>query len=242
MDRQRRLIGKHQPLQSPCLDPAAPTFQRRWPHEPRGRALLDLPVGSRTTLATASQAHSRTSSRPPNEAGVSTDQCWQALSVHLLWYSLNVDPAQLESLDLPSRRFAERLFARFPHWLSFGAVESSGANSTLRVDVPSPTGDTERIVRVWMEGGVPSLGFGEWHTHADLFSDEDGFLSFLDSLVSDRQLFLVVSTWASRWSVVERPTDDEIADALTGERAPHQVRVVSWSGKKDRTVRLSDLK
>lgn len=137
--------------------------------------------------------------------------------------------------DDPSWEFAKRLFARFPQW---HAHASTGSSSI--VTVPSPTGDPERTLTIWLEEGVPSVEYGDWHTHADLWVSEDDFLSFIDDIVSDRQLFLVVSTWAVRWSVLEEPIDEAIDDALTGQSAPDEVRIVSWSGRKDRIVCLSD--
>ena len=43
------------------------------------------------------------------------------------------------------------------------------------------------------------------------------------------------------WSALEDPADEEIADVLTGPPSPPEVRVLSWSGARDRIVRLSDL-
>jgi hypothetical protein len=149
--------------------------------------------------------------------------------------------SQLEGLDQESRDFAERLFAVFHRWRAFASIKKSEAGTSFHVEVPSPTGDSSRGLQIWLEDSVPSAAFGEWHTHADLFASEADFLTFLEEIVADRQLFLFVSTWAARWSVVDEPINEAVEDALIGESAPDVLQVISWSGKKDRTVRRSDL-
>jgi hypothetical protein len=148
---------------------------------------------------------------------------------------------QLEGLDGPSRTFAERVLSLFPDWRKFASVETSKARPSFSVEVPSPTGDASRNLAIWLEDGVASFEFGEWHTHADLWKNENEFLRFLEDVIADRQLFLFVETWATRWSLLEEPIVEAIENALTGESAPDVIRILSWSGKKDRIVRRSDL-
>lgn len=149
-----------------------------------------------------------------------------------------MDPALESRLDQASRAFAEQLFARFPAWSTLASPDASGG---IVVDVPSPTGDPERALRFWMERGEPSVAVGAWHTHEGLWPSRDAWLAFIEDILGDRRLFLVIPGNPASWSVLEDSGDDEIADALTESPSPREVRVVSWSGARDRIVRMSDL-
>jgi len=136
-----------------------------------------------------------------------------------------------------SQQFAKELFARFPEWRQFASMGSGG----LVVNVTSPTGDPHRTLRFWVEEGEPAVGFGGWHTHEGLWESRDHFLALVEAVVSDRKLFVARGHDAWWWSCVDQPADNEVADALTDSSAPSEGRVLSWSGAKDRVVRLSDL-
>jgi len=152
---------------------------------------------------------------------------------------LAVDISTLHELSRHSQALAQQLFSRFPEWRAYASADRSGRE--LFIEVPSPSEDPARSLRLFVEDGVPCLVVGEWHTHADLWPDEQHFLSFLDDVVSDRVLFLVVSTRAARWTVIEGPCLEVAMDVLTGPSAPDAVRIVSWTGAKDQTLRREDL-
>ena len=148
-----------------------------------------------------------------------------------------MDPVLESRLDEASRVFAEELFARFPTWRSLASSDAGG----IVVEVPSPAADAERVLRFWMERGEPSVAVGAWHTHEGLWPSRDAWFAFIEDILCDRRLFLVIPGDPASWSVLEDPVDEEIADVLTGASAPREVRVLSWSGARDRIVRMSDL-
>jgi hypothetical protein len=153
-------------------------------------------------------------------------------------YGSAVDPAPERRLDQVSQAFAEQLFARFPAWSTLASPDASGS---ITVDVPSPAGDPERRLRFWMERGEPSVAVGGWHTHAGLWPSRDAWFAFIEDILCDRTLFLVIPGHPASWSILEDPVEEEIADVLTDPSAPREVRVLSWSGSRDRIVRMSDL-
>jgi hypothetical protein len=128
-----------------------------------------------------------------------------------------------------SRRFAERLFARFPEWRDHASVDEQHA-STLRVTVTSP-GGAELMVRTY--GDQVTLDFGpHWHEHLGPWtsSDEskvfDTAIARLDDIVHDR--VVVVSRFVFGRHAWSRAMPAQQAHrAHLGRRA-----VTSWSGAK----------
>src|SRR6516162_9006057 len=51
--------------------------------------------------------------------------------------------------------------------------ERTDGSWSVLVTIPSPTGDRRRRLAIWLdEDCVPSLEFGGWHTHADLWDPD----------------------------------------------------------------------
>lgn len=144
-------------------------------------------------------------------------------------------------LDPASQLFVDQLLARFPAWRELPHLDAPGdpPGGTV-VDVPSPTGDADRALRFWIERGVPSLKYGTWHTHEDLWPRQDAWFAFIEDILCDRTLFLVIPGHPV-WCVLEEPVEEELAEVLTAPSAPREVRVVSWSGARDRVVTVSDI-
>jgi hypothetical protein len=65
----------------------------------------------------------------------------------------------------------------------------------------------------------------------------DALLSLAADVVSDRRLFLVQRGY---WTLIDEPVEEAIEGTLTDPEGPDEVRVVSWSGLGDRTIRRSD--
>jgi hypothetical protein len=145
-------------------------------------------------------------------------------------------------LDQTAQAFVEQLLARFPAWRAFASLDASGAAPDGTVmDVPSPTGEPDRALRFWIERGVPSVEYGTWHTHQDLWPSQDAWFAFIEDILCDRALFVVMPGPPVWWFVLEDPVDEELADVFTAPSAPREVRVVSWSGALDRVVTASDI-
>jgi hypothetical protein len=163
-------------------------------------------------------------------------------------------PLVHDALTLPSREFADRLFAACPEVRPCARMVGphEGGSFELLVELPSPTGDPEREVYLWMEQGEPSLGLGpQWHTHAGLWSgDERGVLAgwteliaLLRAILAD-QLVLwgeVGSETAGFRHVLDLRDPEALADTLTCRYAPLRLRIRSWGGTADAEVGLEDV-
>jgi hypothetical protein len=109
--------------------------------------------------------------------------------------------------------------------------------------LPSPTGDRRRNVALRLdENFVPSLEFGGWHTHADLWDDDPvvGLRRMLDHLerITDGRILLVEDALAQQappGSVLNLDDETEVLDALTTP-ASSDARLLSWSGAEDSTL------
>ncbi len=106
--------------------------------------------------------------------------------------TLELDPSRLTKL---SRTFLSQLAQRFPELANLARMDRrpEATECDLRVEVPSPSGDPERTLVIWMnQGDEPSVGFGPWHTHAGLELTPDGcdemdaILDVVQSIVEDR--------------------------------------------------------
>lgn len=162
---------------------------------------------------------------------------------------MQVLPLELERLSEHSRRLAERLVERVIELGgSAGMVRGGDAPYELVLDLPSPTGDPERTIGIWMEGDEASLDFGRWHTHATLWladgerdeaAEHDAIARVLDDLVTD-QLVALVDVGAptdALWSIVDPSDETTLLDELTSPYTAGAIRLISWSGRADRVLR-----
>jgi len=93
------------------------------------------------------------------------------------------------------------------------------------------------------EKGVPSIEFGAWHTHADLWDSDPrrGVARMLDYLeqISDGTVLLKESPTVGDglpFCVVDVSSRDELLDEVTSPGAPPSIRLLSWSGAEDRIL------
>jgi len=158
--------------------------------------------------------------------------------------SADPTPFDLARLTGASRAFAESLFRDVPEAREHASMEGDEPNALhLLVQMPSPTGDPAREIVLWMNGDEPSVGFGTWHTHAGLW-DEDDDMARLVRAILDGQFVLVADEQGSigEWAdVIDLREPEELLDALTSPDAPARMRILSWSGREDRELGLSDL-
>jgi hypothetical protein len=119
---------------------------------------------------------------------------------------------------------------------------------SLVAKIPSPTGQPRRNVSIWLdENRVPSLEFGGWHSHADLWDPdpEVGLRRMLDYLerITDGEILLAeLPTIADGlpFRVIDVTDRQEILDELTSPGSLGNMKLLSWSGAEDLT--LDDLR
>lgn len=140
------------------------------------------------------------------------------------------------------RRLAERTFEAVPE-LKVDAVIVRRESATPSVEIDSPTADPSRRLVIWMDDGdEPSVGFGDWHTHASVWTHED-VIELIAAIVTDRFVLAedVGGEFDGHRGVVDLRVPDALADELTGPHSSGRVRLLTWSGRGDREVAAGDL-
>jgi hypothetical protein len=110
--------------------------------------------------------------------------------------------------------------------------------------IPSPTGESRRNISFWLdENRVPSLEFGAWHSHADLWDpDPDiGLRRMLDYLerITDGDILLAELPPLPNglpFRVLDVTDPEEILDEITSPNSSGSMRLLSWSGAEDVTL------
>jgi hypothetical protein len=123
--------------------------------------------------------------------------------------------------------------------------ERTDGSWSILVTIPSPTGDRRRCLAIWLdENLVPSLEFGGWHTHADLWdADPDvGLRRMLDYLgrITDGEVVLAALPTIGDGMpcrVVDLLDRQEILDELTAPTIPTDMKLLSWSGAEDAVLK-----
>jgi hypothetical protein len=116
----------------------------------------------------------------------------------------------------------------------------------LVIKIPSPTGDCRRNVSVWIdENGVPSMEFGGWHTHADLWDADpklgvEKMLYYLERITDGSvQLTAVpVGPEGIPFCVLDLEDAQEVLDELTYPGSLSEISLLSWSGGEDETLAI----
>jgi hypothetical protein len=169
-----------------------------------------------------------------------------------------MDPPEMAELDEKritdeSRRFAADLFARFPGLRQHAAMERQpGLDAwTLVVTVPAPSGDPRSELVIWVDGGDdPSVAFGGWHTHENVWGagTEDGaergaLLDLIAGILMDRYVICeyIGGVGDGSATILDLSTQDALLEELTDKYSPGRARLRSWSGRLDREVGLEDL-
>ncbi len=165
-------------------------------------------------------------------------------------------PDRLEALDVArltaeSRFFASKLFQRVPSLEAHARMEPRDGSDEfdLLIDVPSPSGDTERRLYLWMESGTePSLGFGGWHTHRRLetvdglsLGEADEILDLIEGILADRFILLYAPGLHGEWcELIDSHDPEALIDELTAPLSSGRQAIRTWSGKGDRVATLQD--
>ena len=151
-----------------------------------------------------------------------------------------------------SRQFAVRLFERLPALAAHAGMVARPDSDEfdLRVAVPSPVGDPNRQLVVWMEDTEPSVSFGKWHTHAGLLAISNGstdaagsLIAAVEAILSDQLVLTydIGGEYDGDWGVIDLREKDALLDALTSKFSPGRVQIRTWSARGDREVGLEDL-
>jgi hypothetical protein len=169
-----------------------------------------------------------------------------------------MDPPEMAELDESritgeSRRFAADLFARFPDLRRHAGMERQQDHDTwtLVVTVPAPSGDPRSELVIWVDGGDdPSVAFGGWHTHENVWSAGTGagaerraLLDLIAGILADRFVICedVGGVGDGTATILDLSVHDALLEELTSKYSPGRARLRSWSGRLDREVGLEDL-
>ncbi len=151
-----------------------------------------------------------------------------------------------------ARRFASDLFARFPELRQNAAMEQHGNGAwTLVVTVPALSGDPRSELVIWVEGGDdPSVAFGAWHTHENVWGggleaglERRPLLDLIEGILADRWVICedVGGVGDGSATILDLLERDALLEELTSKYSPGRARLRSWSGQLDREVSLEDL-
>ena len=135
-------------------------------------------------------------------------------------------------------------FATHPaHRIAKLAMEPGENGSwSLLIQIPSPTKEPRRQVELCLVGGerCPTLGFGGWHTHADLWDrDPDAglrlMLDYLTRILAGAILLCEAPTGAGGLPhiVIDAADREAVLDHATSPDVPAHSKLLSWSGAHD---------
>lgn len=133
--------------------------------------------------------------------------------------------------------FLANVLARHPTWneLVHRVPSAQPATWTTMIDVPSPTGDPERTVAIWLEDGDPSIGFGSWHTHAESMA---AFWDCLEAILGDQLVLArdIGGQFDSFEDLLDLRGEDAALERLTNQYAAPRIRLRSFTGARDREL------
>ena len=145
-------------------------------------------------------------------------------------------------LDESSRRVLAA-FENYPRRHSANILMEHLPDGTwsLVCEFPSPTTDRRRAISIWLdEKRVPSLEFGAWHTHADLWDSNPELslrrmLNYLERIIKGEIVLAESPTVGDGmpFRVIDRSDREELLEELTSPLVSRQMRLLSWSGAED---------
>ena len=129
---------------------------------------------------------------------------------------------------------------------SSGSVPNTLTWQDLRVRPTALRPESPFFLEVWMDSDdAPSISFGAWHTHGDVYSwgstdldvQSDVILDALENILNDRIVLVCARTTEGKlieWDRLEDITNlEKVEELLTDPDAPQELQVRSWSGKRD---------
>jgi len=163
-----------------------------------------------------------------------------------------VSRLEMNSLNEPSRRFAEGLLRRMPDLADHAGMENRGANGLydLVLRIPAPPGDRGLDLLIRMDRGEePFLQFGDWRTREQLWSSRnnelsprDGMYSLIEAILDDAVLLCeeISGPHDGRMEVIDLRIPDTPFELITRSSVSGRVRLFSWSGHLDMKIHLGD--
>jgi hypothetical protein len=158
---------------------------------------------------------------------------------------LDFDENRLGSV---SRALAKALFNLGPIFRAAAKMEIGAEpdGCSLVISASSPTGDPMRKLEVWLdENSIPSVEFGNWHTHADVITQEQSIsaqvaavVDIVSAILQDQFVIIcdVGGEHPGYSSVLDLRLSNALEDELTNPYSPGRIRIKSWSGKQDRDI------
>ncbi|MBK8167830.1 MAG: hypothetical protein IPK64_17940 [bacterium] len=142
-----------------------------------------------------------------------------------------------------SREFASELFARFPELRQHAEMErfDSASDWSLVVSIRSPSDEEMIVCLEW--GTVPTVYWGHGHWHDGDESVAEDALDLIAGIFDDRLVMYCPPGYDSQPApfLMDSPTQEQLLEALTDPRYPDCAKLVSWSGRHDRLLRLKDM-
>ena len=157
-----------------------------------------------------------------------------------------------DRLGTVSRALAVALFSAHPELRSMAQMTPGDERDglSLLVEIPSPTGDPDRAAAIWLDESVPSIDFGDWHSHGDVLAESGSSESQISSVIEllgaiMRDEFVLISDVGGEFhghtSVLDLRDPNALEDELTSPYSPGHVQIRSWSGARDRNADLASL-
>lgn len=145
-----------------------------------------------------------------------------------------------------SQRLSKAIFSSLPDLRPYAATIQAHETDGLSLDlvIPSPTGDQERRIVVWVDESLsPSVGFGPNHIHED--SDERGLASVVDlvrAILGDKLIIIqdIGGDYPGHSSWIDFRIPEALEEELTSRYSPGRALLKSWSGQADREVGIGD--
>lgn len=160
---------------------------------------------------------------------------------------MNRVPLDETKISKPSKKILAQILEWRPDWRTYAQMEPRGNGFDLHLQVPSPTGHTDRDIIVWFANDENdlSLGFGDWHAHgwemymptSEPIDYRIPTIDFIKMIAEDR-ICAVVDFNQDNLMLVDLNDPDALLDELTSKHSSGCISIRSWGGTKDRQISI----
>lgn len=164
---------------------------------------------------------------------------------------MRIDESNLDKINDEQKQFVSDLLQWRPDFKKFCTAElSTDGQYNLRVEIPSPTGEKERDIFIWISDGRVSLEFGLWHTHSRAMfeTDQKGvyetytILELAQMIIANEFVYFVeIGAEKPFPGVLCLRHKHAVETELTSKYSTGDIFIKSWDGTQDRRVTLKDL-